>query len=529
MLYSRSKACLTEGWMASTGAAGTVSDPVPEPGLHLQVRLLQVTGSRETVTSSLHWDQDPRLRSRQDVSLCLTLSYRQAPCHLQYFPTIIIGILLTCFTRDLASTDQNPPQWNLPQHPLWALLEVILEVDGARQTCLLQEPEILEPTTPSSVPSEEREKNETMNHRTETRITTWIRNLQIRILTGIGKDLHTEACKDLHPQTSSTSSPVKWPPTRPPRRETLPEVREDILMKTRTGTEDGATTMSSLSEDHLPPTLELELSPENFNEILWAGFPRVPTVPELNPSLARPLLKVGQVSFIFYNLVILMTWNFNLSSFLRKKMSQNAKIHMQMNNYDIMFINVTNNGSVTDLLADLRTTDQQEREKQNLERFDTLRRIAESARFAGNNMQTIQTIRDSFLPPGGFNINVPLTAPLGIPASDLARIAQQVPDPAANGEASSGTGKSSLLLKWDIFMVIIFFNYRNQTQMPILRENLRIWNQSTSTHTTAAPGYPCALPLLSSILHEEQHGTEAHRERAQAPDQSQADTGQVRE
>ena len=47
-------------------------------------------------------------------------------------------------------------------------------------------------------------------------------------------------------------------------------------------------------------------------------------------------------------------------------MSQNAKIHMQMNNYDIMFINVTNNGSVTDLLADLRTTDQQEREKQNL-------------------------------------------------------------------------------------------------------------------------------------------------------------------
>ena len=210
-------------------------------------------------------------------------------------------------------------------------------------------------------------------------------------------------------------------------------------------------------------------------------------------------------------------------------MSQNAKIHMQMNNYDIMFINVTNNGSVTDLLADLRTTDQQEREKQNLERFDTLRRIAESARFAGNNMQTIQTIRDSFLPPGGFNINVPLTAPLGIPASDLARIAQQVPDPAANGEASSGTGKSSLLLKWDIFMVIIFFNYRNQTQMPILRENLRIWNQSTSTHTTAAPGYPCALPLLSSILHEEQHGTEAHREGAQAPDQSQADTGQVRE
>lgn len=89
---------------------------------------------------------------------------------------------------------------------------------------------------------------------------------------------------------------------------------------------------------------------------------------------------------------------------------------------------------------DLRTASvsDHEREKQNLERFDTLRRIAESARFAGNNMTNIQAIRDSFLPPGGFS--VPLTAPLGIPASDLARIAQQVPDPAANGEATSGTG-----------------------------------------------------------------------------------------
>lgn len=96
---------------------------------------------------------------------------------------------------------------------------------------------------------------------------------------------------------------------------------------------------------------------------------------------------------------------------------------------------------MTDLLADLRTASvsDHEREKQNLERFDTLRRIAESARFAGNNMTNIQAIRDSFLPPGGFS--VPLTAPLGIPASDLARIAQQVPDPAANGEATSGTGR----------------------------------------------------------------------------------------
>ena len=64
--------------------------------------------------------------------------------------------------------------------------------------------------------------------------------------------------------------------------------------------------------------------------------------------------------------------------------------------------------------------------------------MAETRGFAGNNMSTIQAIRDSFLPPGGFTL--PVTAPLGIPASDLARIAVTVPDPAANGEPTSGTG-----------------------------------------------------------------------------------------
>ena len=75
-----------------------------------------------------------------------------------------------------------------------------------------------------------------------------------------------------------------------------------------------------------------------------------------------------------------------------------------------------------------------------MERFEQLRRMAETRGFGGNNMSTIQAIRDSFLPPGGFTL--PVTAPLGIPASDLARIAVTVPDPAAaNGEATSGTGK----------------------------------------------------------------------------------------
>lgn len=86
---------------------------------------------------------------------------------------------------------------------------------------------------------------------------------------------------------------------------------------------------------------------------------------------------------------------------------------------------------------DLRTNDH-DRDK-NLERFEQLRRMAETRGFGGNNMSTIQAIRDSFLPPGGFTL--PVTAPLGIPASDLARIAVTVPDPAAaNGEATSGTG-----------------------------------------------------------------------------------------
>jgi len=96
---------------------------------------------------------------------------------------------------------------------------------------------------------------------------------------------------------------------------------------------------------------------------------------------------------------------------------------------------------------DLRTNDQEERIKRetNLEKFETLRRMAASASFARNNdLATIQKLemfqqsREAFLPPGGFT--VPLTAPLGIPASDLARIAQTVPDPAGNGEATSGTG-----------------------------------------------------------------------------------------
>jgi hypothetical protein len=97
---------------------------------------------------------------------------------------------------------------------------------------------------------------------------------------------------------------------------------------------------------------------------------------------------------------------------------------------------------------DLRTNDQEERIKResNMEKFETLRRLqaASAANSRHDTLGTIQKLelfqqsREAFLGPGGFN--VPLTAPLGIPASDLARIAISVPDPAGNGELSSGSG-----------------------------------------------------------------------------------------
>ena len=65
--------------------------------------------------------------------------------------------------------------------------------------------------------------------------------------------------------------------------------------------------------------------------------------------------------------------------------------------------------------------------------------------------------------------------------------------------------------------------------MPILRENLRIRDKPASPHPTAAPGDPCALPLLSPVLHQEQHGAAPHRQGAQARGQPQDDPRQVRE
>ena len=116
--------------------------------------------------------------------------------------------------------------------------------------------------------------------------------------------------------------------------------------------------------------------------------------------------------------------------------------------------------------TDLRTNDTEERIKRE-NNFETLRRLAHVNAVAtggtgpggvltereSQQLATIQKMdmlrqaavvgRDHFLGGrGGFG--APLTAPLGIPASDLARIAQTVPDPAAaSGEPTSGTGRKN--------------------------------------------------------------------------------------
>ena len=104
------------------------------------------------------------------------------------------------------------------------------------------------------------------------------------------------------------------------------------------------------------------------------------------------------------------------------------------------------------IFKDLRTSEHEERmqRESKLEQFEALRKFQQAtAGFSRDNpMATIQKLElfnqareSSFMGPGGFNI--PITAPLSIPASDLARIAETVPDPAAvSGEPTSGTGMS---------------------------------------------------------------------------------------
>ena len=118
-------------------------------------------------------------------------------------------------------------------------------------------------------------------------------------------------------------------------------------------------------------------------------------------------------------------------------------------------LNVVSSNSVTtrtaaDTAEDLRTIGTDERIKRENNQ-DFLRRLAQVNSERENQLATIQKMDllrqataargDHFLAgTGGFS--GPLTSPLtSLPASDLARIAQSVPDPAAiPGEPTSGTG-----------------------------------------------------------------------------------------
>ena len=52
--------------------------------------------------------------------------------------------------------------------------------------------------------------------------------------------------------------------------------------------------------------------------------------------------------------------------------------------------------------------------------------------------------------------------------------------------------------------------------MPLLWACIRLRNQPTSSHSSAAPGYPCDLSLLPPVIHEEQHSTSTCGKRASA-------------
>ena len=94
------------------------------------------------------------------------------------------------------------------------------------------------------------------------------------------------------------------------------------------------------------------------------------------------------------------------------------------------------------VFTDLRTNDQEQRLKQETN-LETLRRIAAANSERESQLATIQKMdllrqaqgRDPFLSPGGFQ--VPLTAPLGIPASDLARIACTVQETSGSGDPTT--------------------------------------------------------------------------------------------
>lgn len=102
----------------------------------------------------------------------------------------------------------------------------------------------------------------------------------------------------------------------------------------------------------------------------------------------------------------------------------------------------------------MRTIENEERIKRENNQ-DFLRRLAQVNSERETHLATIQKMEvlrqataataargDHFLSGAGGFGNTQLTVPLGIPASELARIAQTVPDPnLVPGEPTSGTGR----------------------------------------------------------------------------------------
>ena len=131
--------------------------------------------------------------------------------------------------------------------------------------------------------------------------------------------------------------------------------------------------------------------------------------------------------------------------------------------------------TTADAAEDLRTNDQEERIKRENNQ-DFLRRLAQVNSERENQLATIQkmdllrqaTARGDHFLAGAGGFSGPLSAPLtALPASDLARIAQSVPDPAAiPGEPTSGTGESSFFQFWQCLLSqITIIHFNNETAL----------------------------------------------------------------
>lgn len=77
-------------------------------------------------------------------------------------------------------------------------------------------------------------------------------------------------------------------------------------------------------------------------------------------------------------------------------------------------------------------------------------------------------------------------------------------------------------------MSINSYAHRQKTEVPVLRPIIRLRNKPASSHPPATSRNSCAVPVLLTNVHTKQHGTSAHRTRAQARNQPQSTDGHHR-